>query len=335
MTTQYQDYYKGMIARFQEYRENYFSEDVVDMSAGEGHVFTEEDSTLNLFLPELGSLIPPSDRHKWFRSMTSSQALAVSVIGTIVQRGDLELLCAFICDDLLPLVFKETVLEFDSFEYVPRHLEKGKRKSQVDVYIRSPGFRLSIECKLTEKDTGQCRMSKEGEQRDAYSEFSGFTFCDRVRYNGARYWDYWPKISDQPRPETCTEECPLHSTYQLARNVMAAGIEPETGEFDEKGSALLLYDDRNPGFQVGDDISGLSKAILSSSKSTGEGIRSFATLKMMLKNTTLLRSATWQSLAGLLWAEGSYEDLLRFLKEKYGILPDKLLYSERNAVDGV
>jgi hypothetical protein len=45
-------------------------------------------------------------------------------------------------------------------------------------------------------------------------------------------------------------------------------------------------------------------------------------LKSTLKNISALRTATWQSLAGLLRFAGTYEDLLDYLDLKYGIKPN-------------
>lgn len=300
MGTDYEFYRKVLISRCGEYGQSFSG--AIDTETGEGHVFLPEQGDLNLFDTALAKFIPAHNRHRWFRSMLSSQALAVSVIGTMVQRSMLSLLSELQCDDSLPLVTEKQDFRLVGLEYTPKWLEMGKRKSQIDAYAESPGWRLAIECKLTEPDMGHCQMSKDGEPQKAYEELPGYKFCNRVMYNGAAYWRYWPEISDLPLPTDCTDDCPMHRTYQVARNVICAGINQKTGKFDGRGTALLLYDERNPSFQV-----------------NGDGLRSYETLKKALKDTSLLRSATWQSLAGLLEISGGFKDLVGFLEEKYGI----------------
>ena len=307
MASEYAEYHDEMIDRFLNYREANIAPEVIDPNAGEGHVFKKEQEVLNLFSPELCLFIPPENRHQWFRSMISSQALAVSVIGTMIRRGDTDLLAKLECDDLMPLATEDAHFWFASFEYAVWWLEKGRRKTQIDLFAQSPNFRLAVECKLTEREIGQCLKSEEGEREAAYSEIAGYKICPRVAMNGATYWHYWPDISNQRIPEVCTDDCPLHITYQLARNVMAAAINPANGEIASKGIALLLYDERNPEFQDSGGADAANKSV-----------------KEAIKNPALLRSALWQSLAGLLLKNGSYGDLLEFLDEKYGIEPTKL-----------
>lgn len=303
MEEAYAAYRNELIARCVEYGKSFAG--AIDMEHGEGHVFLPEQANFNLLDKSLAEFIPAHNRHMWFRSMLSSQALAVSVIGTIVQRTGPSLLSELRCDDSLPLVPDKHDFQLVGFEYAPTWLELGKRKSQIDAFIESPGWRLAIECKFTEPDIGHCQMSKDGEPQSAYKDLSGYDFCHRVKFNGATYWCHWPEISSEPIPGVCNDECPLHRTYQIARNVMCASVNPDTRYFDGLGVALLLYDERNPGFQ-----------------SAGEGYQSCITLRSTLKDPSMLRAATWQSLVGLLRVVGGYEDLLEFLDTKYGIRPD-------------
>lgn len=323
-----QNYRNEMIARFLKYREVNFPEDAMDTEAGTGQVFKIEHGACNLFGPELADLLPPRDWHRWFRSMASSQALTVSVIGTMAQRGDLGMLSGLICDDASTLLPTDTDLRLDSFEHTPTWLEKGKRKSQIDAYISGPDIRLAIECKLMESDVGRCHMSKDGEPQPVFGDLAGYDFCPRVKFNGARYWDYWPMLSGLPLPQECSNACILHRTYQLARNVMAAAMDPDLVRSGGRGLSLLLYDERNPSFWGTDDA-------CSSPQGVGVGAKSFATLKEALDDPDSLRSASWQSLTGLLWAAGGYENLIEFLKDKYGILPEKQMYTEDDIIDGI
>jgi hypothetical protein len=303
MGEDYAAYRNKLVSRCREYGKSFSG--AIDAEHGEGHVFLPARQDLNLFDENLAEFIPAHNRHRWFRSMLSSQALAVSVIGTIVERDGPALLSELRCEDSLPLLPDQHGFQLVGFEYAPTWLERGKRKSQIDAFLESPGWRLAIECKLTEQDIGHCQMSKDGEAQSAYRDLPGFDFCHRVKFNGATYWSYWQQISSNPIPAVCSEECPLHRTYQMARNVICAGLDPKTGEFDGLGTALLLYDQRNPSFQP-----------------AGDAFQSCTMLKSTLKNISALRTATWQSLAGLLRFAGTYEDLLDYLDLKYGIKPN-------------
>lgn len=306
MGKEYAAYRNDLISRCAEYSRSL--RDAIDEEHGEGHVFLQDRENLNLFDETLAEFIPVHNRHRWFRSMLSSQALAVSVIGTMVKRDGLSLISGLICDGANRLVPDERTFQLVGFEYTPKYLERGKRKSQIDVFLESPGWRLAIECKLTEENIGHCQRSEDGEPQKAYQTLSGFDFCYRVKFNGAAYWDYWPHISAIPVPETCNDECPLHCTYQLARNVICAGVNPKTGEFDGSGTALLLYDQRNPSFHP-----------------DGDAFQSYTTLESALKNQSAIRTATWQSLCSLLLEAGGFEDLLEFLGEKYGLQPESTI----------
>lgn len=95
MASDYAEYHHKMMDRFLKYREDRFSSEVIDPEAGEGHVFKKEQEVLNLFSRELCLFIPPENRQRWFMSMISSQALAVSVLGTMIRRGDTNRLPGF------------------------------------------------------------------------------------------------------------------------------------------------------------------------------------------------------------------------------------------------
>ena len=48
------------------------------------------------------------------------------------------------------------------------------------------------------------------------------------------------------------DSCPLQGTYQLARNVLAACVQPDGTVDANSGHALVIYDDRNPAAHASD-----------------------------------------------------------------------------------
>jgi len=88
----YNDYKRAMRRRFTAYRRKHylFGEELFDPRRW--YVFKAKHAFCNLFTSGLDRLLPPDRRHRWFGSMGSSQALAVSVFGTMMKRGGLSLL---------------------------------------------------------------------------------------------------------------------------------------------------------------------------------------------------------------------------------------------------
>lgn len=303
-TREYSEYLNSLRATFSDYLAGRFPPQALDQRRGGGLVFAKGYEHLNLFDPELSLLLPPERRHRWFRSLTSSQALALSVLGNVAKRAELEILSSLICDDSASLSDESGPFWFYAFEFTPWWLELGKRKTQIDLYLVSNTRRIAIECKLTEADIGTCDFVQKGRGHSAFSSLPGYEVCSRVRQNGAKYWIYWSQLSDLSFPQACPDRCPIYKTYQLARNVMAAAVNPADATVDGRGSALLLYDARNPAFKVEEG-----------------GPQIARDTRGLLKDPSLLRSANWQSLARLLDSAGGYEDLLAFMKDKYGIFP--------------
>jgi hypothetical protein len=117
-----------------------------------------------------------------------------------------------------------------------------------------------------------------------------------------RYWDYlenafgWGSDIDH-RP------CPLKSTYQLARNVLAACVKDGNLDFDI-GHALILYDQRNPTMSSG-----------------GDGDDQWRDASEAIKVPGALRRLSWQTFV----AQWPNDRALNWLKSeidaKYGIRP--------------
>ena len=96
--------------------------------------------------------------------------------------------------------------------------------------------------------------------------------------------------------------CPVRSTYQLVRNILAAMVSANGKLEPEKGHALVLYDARNPAFHEG-----------------GDAFKAFMNTRDGLIDTTLLRKCSWQHLISQLSSRDKLQWLLSELKNKYGI----------------
>ena len=105
----------------------------------------------------------------------------------------------------------------------------------------------------------------------------------------------WPSDFDL-RP------CPLHKTYQLVRNILAACIRPDGTIAPEYGHVVLIYDDRNPAFQPG-----------------GGGFLAFSQTRQALKNVRLLKKCSWQRIIRHLKTISILPWLLEKLELKYGL----------------
>jgi len=100
------------------------------------------------------ALIPSPDRHRWFRSMNSSQALAQSILGNLAIRGLLHRL-AELRDDGDALL-READASPGNFQMERKvaHLREP-RQTSLDGYI-SGHYRVAIECKFTGAEVGAC-----------------------------------------------------------------------------------------------------------------------------------------------------------------------------------
>jgi hypothetical protein len=283
---------------------------------GEALVFDREHVAANLLIPPFAAaqdrqriidLIAPAQRHRHFGSMRSSQALAQSVFGTIAILNRLPLISDVVAEDGRAAFGPE--LRASKVELEKEIQTLGEpRKTSVDVWVDG-SYRVAVECKLSEPEFGVCSRPRLRPVNPAYA----MQYCDgtytRQRGRtarcplttiGVRYWDYatglfgWPSDTDH-RP------CPLVSTYQIVRNVLAVCVD-ETGSIDvQRGHALIIYDARNPTMLPG-----------------GEGDRQWRAASGALTVSALLRRLSWQAFISQ-WPSDSVLDWLRGeLDAKYG-----------------
>jgi hypothetical protein len=293
--------------------------DRVEPALGRPPVFRVEYAHLNVLCrpgaPDeqavLGA-VPESRRHRWYRSMRSSQALAQSVFANLRASGRLELLRDLVTEDGERLVDRD--IEDLELEHVVDFLgEERGRETNVDALLRcSRGYRVAFECKLAEEDVGRCsrpqlRMGKDANyERDrcdgSYSVQAGRKARCSLTAVGIRYWEHVPALFTWSTEEDHAT-CPLRETYQLSRNVIAACVQSPTHLVEpNQGHAVLLYDARNPAFREG-----------------GPGLRAFEQARCALRNPARLRRCTWQAMASRIREDPVVDWLGAALQAKYGI----------------
>jgi hypothetical protein len=259
----YSKYEADLVVRFREYRDAKFSgkPDLFDGKRGPKSPPVFSDPSMNIIADpdlspfeaiELRSMLPKRTRHRWFGSMKSSQALVQSVFGNLRALN--------LCSALEHLKTEDGVQPFQGispygqslfFERITTTLgESNTRSTSVDVWVQGPPS-VAIECKLAEPDIGRCSRPHRSKDDEEYC--NGSYSCQHGRRKrcalvelGIKYWDFVPKLFKWGADED-HKPCPLHSTYQLVRNVLAASIDEDGAVVP--GFAVLLADERNPAFQ--------------------------------------------------------------------------------------
>jgi hypothetical protein len=319
----YSDYRKDMIHRFWNYQnqtfpdwEEYFERPF--HSDGRPPVFHKETADYNVLInPDESSQkrelilneIPPKERHRWFRSMSSSQAIAQSILGNLKIYNRLEYLPELTDDSGLPLM-GDADLSKDNFhmEYSIDYLNEP-RPTNVDAFI-SGDYQVAIECKLLEREVGMCsrpriRPKDSNYERDycngAYTYQNGRQERCSLTNIGVAYWKYIPDLFTW-KNDIDHEPCPLHENYQLVRNILAACVRPDGSILPEDGHVVLIYDERNPAFQEG-----------------GEGYQSFESTRGALHDPKRLRKCSWQQIINHLRKKKEFSWLVERLALKYGL----------------
>ena len=98
--------------------------------------------------------VPASARHRWFRSMTSSQALTQSVFANLKILNCLHYLVELTDESWGPFFGEAQVKPPNlTLEYIVSFLGEP-RPTNLDVFI-SGDYQVAIECKLTETVSGE------------------------------------------------------------------------------------------------------------------------------------------------------------------------------------
>jgi ADP-ribosylglycohydrolase len=253
--------------------------------------------------------VPEGEKHKWYRSMNSSQALAQSVLGNLAVHKALHQLSKLKDDEGLDLFGKAQVSsENFAMEYKIKYLGEP-RSSSLDGYI-SGDYRVAIECKFTEAEVGTCsrpglKPTASNYEREHCNGTYSFQRARKERCSlteiGVLYWRYLPKLFKW-KDDSDLFPCPLHKNYQLIRNILAIGVKPDGSVSLKDGHALLIYDERNPAFQDGE-----------------LGLMAYRETKEALLEPSMLRKCSWQRIVQHLRQNDVLPWLTGNLALKYGL----------------
>lgn len=312
-------YSDDLVARFWTYKQTVLGTCCPDVEEQERRgcrppVFLKAYASKNVLLhPALSSeqrssvlaMIPQPKRHKWFRSMKSSQALAQSIFGNLAVLNKMDILAALVTTDgqqPFAAVTKEQIRLEHGIKYLG---EVDGRITEVDVLFDAP-VRIAVECKLAEDGVGSC--SRTTSKAKSAERCTGAYRVQRQRNTrcsltelGIKYWDYIPRLFNWA---DCVDHdpCPVNLTYQLVRNVLAAAVSPDGSLIEGGGVAVLLHDARNPAFQTG-----------------GRGDAAFHKVRAALRCPLTLQRLTWQAVLTCMRSDPSLDGLTKQVLHKYGI----------------
>jgi len=314
-------YKEELVSRYWDYQQRFFPqiEDYFDrpfFPDGRPPVFLEREAWRNIIInpnanqQEIDRLLALApDRQKWFGSMNSSQALALSVLGNLSNSGFLDLL-ADVRDDEGQALLGRAALSADGFamEFKIKHLGEP-RSTSLDGYI-SGSYTVAIECKFTEADVGSCSRPRltsadskyESEHCDgSYSKQRARKERCALTEIGVLYWRYVPQLFKW-ESDINLNPCPLNTNYQLVRNILAVGVKADGTISLDDGHVVLIYDERNPANQEG-----------------GNCLAAYMETRAALREPTMLRKCSWQRVVQHI----RHKEILPWLTEhlvfKYGL----------------
>ena len=279
-------------------------------------VFRSPFAERNILLPPLASsahhqtveaTLPGKERHRFFGSMRSSQALAQSVFGNLIAAGKAALLEGLETEEGLPAFFDGVGEAKLQLEHAVDHLGEP-RPTSIDLWVEGCG-RVAVECKLTETEFGICSRPRlrPSDANYTHDYCNGDYLQQQARRSrcslteiGARYWSHIPELFSWDNA-TDWRPCPLADTYQLVRNILAACITLDQRVDTANAHALVIYDARNPAYQ--DD---------------GEANRQWGAVKSALRNPENLRSCSWQTVISHLSRDPEMHWMVDALNAKYG-----------------
>ncbi len=275
-------------------------------------VLAKQFASKNVLVPldgdraqDVRTAIPTNQRHRWFHSLKSSQALTQSVFAAIFVFNRLDLLGDITAECGRPAFFVEQQDWRLNFEHELRGLNEP-RPTSVDVLLNQPRRQVAIECKFTEPDFGTCSRTDLCPDDANYCNGNYQLQKDRrhrcaLTERNILYWKYLPHLFNWPSDRD-HEPCPFDATYQLARSTLAATLTPE-GELNPTGGHVLnVYDNRNPAFQPNGRAWTQWQAGISDCRYHG-----------------LLRRLSWQRLLTSLADAPELAYLVDGLREKYGL----------------
>lgn len=255
----------------------------------------------------------PRNRHRYFGSFKSSQALTISVFGAVKEYRRIDLLENVMSECGRQAFFRDS--EEMNLEIEKRISWLGERRStSVDVFLSGAQYRVAVECKFTEREFGACSRTRPRCRSSEYCDGnyriqSGRTHRCALTEIGIRYWEYLPHLFHWPSDQD-HNPCPFGSVYQLARNAMAASVMPDGRVDTAGGHVLVVYDARNPAFGEG------RKARKKFARDQLE------TTEAACHVPGLVRRLSWQRLLTAISRAPELDYLVAGLAGKYGLKPE-------------
>jgi hypothetical protein len=317
----YDGYISDLRSRFWRYRQEMFGEldHYFDRVIASDHdrmpVFKQVHEDENVLVKPRAShkeqqavriTLSPGKRHRHFASMRSSQALAQTVFGNLKVAKSLE--CLLEVQDrtgpLFPIVDPHLLSMEHEIEYLG---ERYRGRTSVDVMFCG-SYRVAVECKLAEAEVGRCSRPNLGPDDPEWC--NGNYECQMQRTDpcvlstkGILYWKIVPQLTHWTSDNDHLP-CPLHKTYQLVRNLLAACVREGNDmptAVPEHGHVVLIVDERNPAFQEG-----------------GQGHTALRATREALRDPTRLRVCSWQQITTAVRKAPHLAWLAEGLNLKYG-----------------
>lgn len=271
----------------------------------------------NLILPsenekssEIKKLIKSSDRHVWFESFRSSQALAQSVFGAFKVTGKLDLLSEVTAECGRPAFGKmlpDTKLLMETS--VGTLFNETGKKTQMDVLLASHLYKVVVECKFFELKFSTCSKTKnnkkngEIECNGSYTRQKGRKRRCYYSEHKASYWKFIPKLFDWNANQDLIP-CPFDETNQIVRNVLASVIGEDGKVNPSKGHTTFIYDNRNPVYKI-----------------NGAAYIQFQKAAEACRVPGLMRRVSWQEIIRVCVGQSDFDWLLQELGKKHDIKP--------------
>ncbi len=323
MVQKRREYLSGLVNGYWEYQKKQFSGEAGCFERpyapdGRPPVFTAGSAWRNLIVKPgaqkkevdaLFALVPEGEKHKWFRSMSSSQALTQSILGNMKLYGSIPLLSELDDDDQKGLrLFGHLPVTSDQFtlEYKIKGLGE-LRSTSLDGCVDGE-YRIAIECKFSESSYSPCPRPRLKKDDPLYeSEYCSGEYPSKpmratrcpMQAKGVKYWDYAPYLFKLDK-DGYYPACPLNEGHQIIRNLLAAGT-AERSVTARNGHTVIFYDARNPSFQPG-----------------GKADKVYHEVKKLLKVPAMLRKSSWQKLIALMKERNALPWLTENLALKYG-----------------
>tara|TARA_R110002110_G_scaffold179492_1_gene384960 strand:+ start:304 stop:2034 length:1731 start_codon:yes stop_codon:yes gene_type:complete len=279
---------------------------------GRPPVVSVKRPSANLMLPpdrkmasEIGAQIAETDRHKYFRSFRSSQALAQSVFGAFKAAGRIELLSQ-VPAECGRRAFGNTMPGTTLSMEVDVRTLKEPRPTQLDVCLETDDYRVAIECKFCEPEFGTCSRVRSDKCKipicdGTYTHQQGRQTRCALSELGISYWEFIPELFDWDAARDLSP-CPLLPTYQIVRNVLASVVDRDGHMNPSNGHAIFVYDSRNPAYKI-----------------NGAADAQLRRTALACRVPGLIRRVSWQQIVRVCVGSSDLAWLLQAIEEKHGI----------------